>query len=106
MKTITVKEKEYKLNLRMSDVIAMEKELGSNPLDMFMDAAKVDQKNPDRMPFKFADILIVIKYALRQYHHGMKDDAVCNLIDDYIEENEHGFSELTQIAMELLTRFF
>ena len=36
MVTVTIKEKEYKLYLRMIDVIALEKELGDNPINLFV----------------------------------------------------------------------
>lgn len=106
MKEIIVKEKEYKLNLRLKDVVELEKELGTNPINMFMDAATMDASNVTKIPFKFGDIALIIKYSLRQFHHGMKDEAVYALIDDYMEENENAFQKLTELVMELMKRFF
>ena len=102
MVVITVKEKEYKLNLRMSDVIALEKELGENPLNLFIGISE-EMKS---IPFTFGQMVLIIKYSLRQFHHGMKDESVLALIEDWLEEEGNDVSGLMSIVMELMQRFF
>lgn len=102
MVVMTVKEKEYKLNLRMSDVIAMEKELGDNPINLFIGISE-EMKT---IPFTFSQMAIIVKYSLRQFHHGMKDDNVYALLDEWLEEEGNSFERLMEIVMELMQRFF
>ena len=102
MVVMTVKEKEYKLNLRMSDVIAMEKELGDNPINLFIGIGE-DMKT---IPFTFTQMVTIIKYSLRQFHHGMKSESVESLVDEWLEEEGNGFERLIEIVMELMQRFF
>ena len=102
MVTITVKEKEYKLNLRMIDMIALEKELNANPINLFT-GANADGTN---IPFKFGDMATIIRYSLKQYHHGMKEESVYDLIDEWLEEEGNGLEKLIEVIMELLKRFF
>lgn len=103
MVTVTIKEKEYKLYLRMIDVIALEKELGDNPINLFVG---VQEEGQAKVPFKFSDMVLVIKYSLRQNHKGMKDESVYALVDEWLEEEENGLEKMIEVVMELLKRFF
>ena len=109
MQTIVVKEKEYKLNLRMQDLIAFEEKTGKNPMDIFIKAAadveKMQAGSIESFPLSFTDICNVIKFALRQHHAKLTEAQVLQLIDDYLDE-EHTLNDLMTITMDLMQRFF
>lgn len=91
---LEVAGKEYKLNLRTIDIIQLEKKLGHNIMDMFMDLQK------DKLP-KLNEMLAVIHAAMAQFNHGVKERDVYNIYDEYIADG-HNMFELVSVISELM----
>ena len=52
-------------------------------------------------------MVLIIKYALRQHHSGMKDESVLALVEEILErEEDGGIGKLIEIVMQLVERFF
>ena len=70
--------KTYKLRLNTRNVVALEKELGCNPLAIF--------GNGDIIPTVSA-MVAVLHASLQQYQHGITRDATYDIFDEYLENN-------------------
>lgn len=69
--------KEYKLRLNTRNVVALEKQLGCNPLAIFGDG--------DTIPTMTAMVQI-FHAALQQYHHGIALADAYDIFDEYLAD--------------------
>lgn len=76
---ITIGNENYKLRLTTRNLIEVEKALGHNPLQMFME---IDN---DVLP-KLSDIAVLLHYSLQTFHHGISLEKTYDLIDKYLED--------------------
>lgn len=83
----------YKLRLTTKNSISLEKALGYNPISMLMD---IDN---GKMP-KLGDMLIMLQAMLQPYHHGMNQDKVCDLFDEYVADG-HNMFDLIPVFIEV-----
>lgn len=91
--TFTVKDIDYKCRLSAKACVDLEKKLGTNPLNVFMEIA-----NTGKVPE--LSILIAIMHAsLTQYNHGITIDKVYEIYDDFIDEG-NTMMDLVPVIME------
>lgn len=72
-----VGEKTYKLRLNTRNTIALEKQLGCNPLAIF--------GNGDTIP-TVTTMVNILHYSLQQYHHGITLNNAYDIFDEYIAD--------------------
>lgn len=72
-------EHTYKLRLTTQSVVRLEKELGYNPLQMFMG---IDE---DILP-KVGDLIIVLHQMLQAYEHGISRSDAFDIFDAFIAD--------------------
>lgn len=73
---LKIKDKEYKLRLTTRGCVEIEKRLGTNPLNVFMEA------NEGRIP-KIEDLLIILHGCLQDQHHGISLDKMYDIYDEF-----------------------
>lgn len=82
----------YKLRLTTAGVIRLEKELGVNPLQIFMGI------DDDVLP-KLGDMLAVLHQMLQTYEHGVTRDDVYDIFDAFIKDG-HQIWDLVPVLIE------
>ena len=75
----TAGNKTYKLELNNRAILQLERDLGYNPLQMFMD---IDN---DVLP-KLGDMLRVLHRSMVTYNHGISYDDTADILDDYFKD--------------------
>lgn len=83
----------YKLELTTRGVIQLEKDLGYNPLQMFM------QIDEDILP-KLGDMIHVLHRALVTYNHGISYEDTFDVFDAYIKDGNTTW-DLVPILIEV-----
>lgn len=91
--TFTVQGEEYKLRLGARQTVELEKKLGTNPLNVFMELGN------GGLP-KMEVMIAIIHAALQKYHHGMSIDKVYDLVDDFYDEGG-SFTSLVPVVIEI-----
>ena len=86
-------DRTYKLRLTTQGIIALEKSLGCNPLQMFMG---IDE---DILP-KVSDMMIVLHQMLQPYEHGLKMNDVYEIYDAFIQEG-HTIWDLVPVIIDV-----
>jgi len=89
---LTAGGRTYKLRLTTAGVIRLEKELGVNPLQIFMG---IDE---DVLP-KLGDMLAVLHQMLQTYEHGITMDVVYDIFDAFIRDG-HQIWDLVPVLIE------
>lgn len=74
----TAGNKDYKLRLNVRNTVALEKQLGCNPLAIFGDGKTVPTVTV---------MVTVLHAALQQYHHGISLNDAFDIFDSYLEEH-------------------
>ena len=69
--------KDYKLRLSIRNTVALEKQLGCNPLMIF--------GNGDRMP-TITEMTIILHYALQQYQHGISLTDSQDIFEEWLND--------------------
>ena len=69
--------KAYKLRLNTRNIVALEKQLGCNPLAIF--------GGGDRLP-TITEMVAILHYSLQQYQHGITFENAYNIFDEYLED--------------------
>ena len=88
-----VGDKEYKCKLNTKSLVNLEKRLGMNPLNIFMN---LDENN---LP-KLEDMLIILHESLQSLEHGISMDDVYDIYDAFVEDG-HNMLELMPIIIEI-----
>lgn len=70
--------KEYQLRINTRNIVALEKQLGCNPLTIF--------GNGDRIP-TITEMVTILHAALQQRHHGMSLNDAYDVFDEYLVDN-------------------
>jgi hypothetical protein len=70
--------KEYKLRLTTRATVALEKQLGCNPLGIF--------GKGDTIP-TVTQMVAILHASLQQYHHGITLNDAYGIFDDYLADN-------------------
>jgi hypothetical protein len=85
--------KTYKLRLNTRGLVALEKDLGKNPLFLFMNKANNNTPTVEEMT-------LVLFHALKVYQPEITLEQTFDLYDEWIEEG-HLFGELSNVIVEL-----
>lgn len=83
--------KSYKLRLTTRGVVALEKQLGCNPLGIFGAG--------DRIP-TITEMVNVLHASLTQYNHGITLNDAYGIFDDYLEDG-HSATDFIQTIVEI-----
>ena len=73
----TAGNKEYKLRLNIRNTVALEKQLGCNPLMIFNDG--------DTIP-TITTMVSVLHAALQQYNHGITLNDAYNIFEEWLND--------------------
>lgn len=90
-KEIEIGNKEYKLRLNIRNTVALEKQLGVNPLMIF--------GNGDRMP-TITEMTCILHYALQQYQHGISMTDSQDLFEEWLNEG-NAITDFIAIIIEI-----
>lgn len=82
---------EYKLRLSTRNVVALEKQLGCNPLMIFGAG--------DRIP-TITNMVHILHASLQQNHHGITLEKAFDIFDKYLEE-DHIPTDFIAIIIEI-----
>ena len=83
--------KVYKLRLNTRNIVALEKQLGCNPLAIFGDGTTIPQVNT---------MVNVLWASLQQYNHGISLNDAYDIFDSYIESG-NGMTDFIQVILEV-----
>lgn len=78
---ITIGDTEYKCSLTMKSLVAAEKRLGENPLNMLMGVTG------NELP-SFEKLMILFHESLQKYQHGLSMDDVYDIYDEYTQSGK------------------
>lgn len=95
--TMTIKDRDYKLRLNAKACVDLEKKLGTNPLNIFVNMFGENDKV--NLP-SIGDIITILHASLQAYEHGMSIDKVYELYDDFIADG-HTQLEMIPIVAEI-----
>lgn len=83
--------KAYKLRLNTRNIVALEKQLGGNPLSIFGDG--------DKLP-TVSELVAVLWASLQQYHHGITMSDAYDIFDNYLEDG-HIMTDFFNVVIEV-----
>lgn len=93
--TLTVKDYNYKCRLSAKACVDLEKKLGTNPLNIFVDMAGDTVKLPS-----LGTMLTILHCSLQQYEHGITMDKIYEIYDSYIAEG-HTQMDLIPVLIDI-----
>lgn len=83
-------DKEYKLRLTTRDIVALEKQLGCNPLAIF--------GNGDVMP-TLTTMVQILHASMQSMHHGVTMSDAYTIFDDYLID--HSMTDFLAVIVEI-----
>lgn len=83
---------EYKLRLNVRAVVALEKDLGKNPLYVFT----------NKIP-EIEDMVKILYHSLKHYQPETTMDDAYNIFDEWVEDN-HIIGEFSGVCVDLYTQ--
>lgn len=83
--------KDYKLRLNTRNVVALEKQLGCNPLGIF--------GNGDTIP-TITQMVNVLYASLQQLNHGISLNEAYDIFDAYLDDG-HSATEFIQVILDV-----
>lgn len=83
--------KTYKLRLTTKDIVALEKQLGCNPLAIF--------GNGDTIP-TLTTLVQVLHASLQNQHHGITLNDAFDIFDEYLNEG-HIMTEFLTVVVDI-----
>lgn len=90
-KDFTAGNKEYKLRLSIRNTVALEKQLGCNPLMIF--------GNGDRMP-TITEMTIILHFALQQYQHGISLTDSQDIFEEWLNDG-HTATDFISVIIDI-----
>lgn len=78
---LTINNTDYKLRLTTRNIVALEKQLGCNPLSIF-------GANGDRIP-TITEMVNILHQSLQAYHHSISLNDAYELFDKYLEDGNN-----------------
>lgn len=82
--------KDYKLRLSTRNTVALEKQLGCNPLSIFGEG--------DKLP-TVTQMVNILYASLQQYNHGISLNDAYDIFDAYLEE--HSATDFIPVILEI-----
>lgn len=86
-----VGNKNYKLRLNTRNTIALEKQLGCNPLGIFGDGSTLPTVN---------QMVTILWASLQQYNHNLSLNDAFDIFDSYIEDG-HVMTDFFNVIIEV-----
>ena len=86
----TAGNKDYKLRLNTRNTVALEKQLGCNPLAIFGEG--------DKLP-TVTQMVNVLYASMQQYNHGVSLNDAYDIFDAYLEE--HSATDFITVILEI-----
>lgn len=87
----TADNKDYKLRLNTRNIVALEKQLGCNPIGIF--------GKGDTIP-SVTTMVAIFHASLQTYHHGVSMNDAYDIFDKWIEEG-HNSTEFIETILEI-----
>ena len=87
----TANNRNYRLRLSTRAIVALERQLGCNPLAIF--------GNGDTIP-TITTMVTILHASLQQYEHGITLDAAYGIFDDYLADG-HSATEFIEVILEI-----
>lgn len=84
--------KSYKLRLNTRNIVALEKNIGRNPVAIFFEGS--DERIPT-----ITEMVAVLHASLQQYNHGISMNDAFDIFDEYIAE--HSTMEFIKVIMAI-----
>ena len=86
----TAGNKDYKLRLNTRNIVALEKQLGKNPVFIF--------GNGDTVP-TITEMVYILYHSLVQLNHGISLEDTYDIFDKYLED--HTATDFIQVILEI-----
>lgn len=83
--------KDYKLRLNIRNIVALEKQLGCNPLSIF--------GNGDTIP-TITTMVCILHASLQQYHHGIGLEDAFDIFDAWLADG-HIMTDFISIILDI-----
>lgn len=83
--------KDYKLRLNTRGVVALEKQLGCNPLSVFGDGESLPT---------ITSMVTVLHASLQQMNHGISLNDAFNIFDEYLADG-HSATDFINVMIEI-----
>ena len=98
----TVKFMNLDLIMGIKEKIALEKELGTSPLTaLFGMMGDGEEINLEKIPT--VDVMVaVLFHASQKLNHGINREKMFEIIDSYLEVDEHSVMDLVTVVIEVL----
>lgn len=87
----TAGNKDYKLRLNTRNTVALEKQLGCNPLSIFGDGSTIPT---------VTQMVNVLYASLQQLNHGISFNDSYDIFDEYLEDG-HSATDFIPIILEI-----
>ena len=87
----TAGEKTYKLRLNSRNIVALEKQLGCNPIMIFGDGSAIPT---------ITQMVSVLFQSLQQYQHNVDMNTAYDIFDDYLADG-HTMTEFIPVIVEI-----
>ena len=91
--TLKTGDREYKCKLATKNLVNLEKRLGMNPLNIFMNIGE------NNLP-KLEDMLIILHESLQSLEHGISMEDVYDIYDSFIEDG-NTFVDFIPVIMDI-----
>lgn len=79
--TFEVGNNNYKLRLNTRGIVMLEKQLGANPLNIFM------ENGAERIP-TITEMVAILHASLQQYNHGITLNDAYDIFDEYLAQGK------------------
>ena len=87
----TAGNKNYKLRMSIRAIVALEKQLGANPLTIFGDG--------ERMP-TITEMVSILHAALQQYEHGITLADAYTIFEEWLADN-HTMTDFLPVIVDI-----
>ena len=87
----TAGDKSYKLRLTTRNIVALEKQIGCNPLMIF--------GNGDRVP-TVMEMVSILHYSLQAYEHGYTMNDAYEVFDAFLAD-DHQVTDFISVILEI-----
>lgn len=93
---IKIGDTEYKCKINTKALVSLEKTLGTNPINIFMNMGNDKNFELPRME----DMLAIFHESLTAFNHGISKEDVYDIYDKYVEDG-HSFVDFTNEIIEI-----
>lgn len=87
----TAGNKDYKLRLNVRNTVALEKQLGCNPLAIFGDGSTIPT---------VTTMVTILWASLQQYHHGISMNDAFDIFDSYLDDG-HAVTDFLNVIVDV-----